>query len=125
MAGWIKLHRRLLAWEWFSDTNTLSVFMYLLLSANHRAGKWRGVDIQRGQHITSTETIAVNTGLSRQKVRTALNKLKSTGEITIQATSKYSLITLVKWDVYQHDIEECNQQDNQQSNQDITSKQPT
>ena len=125
MLGWIKVHRQLLSWEWFSDTNTLSVFIYLLLSANHKAGKWRGVDVLPGQHITSADTIATHTGLSRQKVRTALGKLKMSGEITVEPTNKYSLITLVKWAVYQHSAEDCNQQPNHEATANQHTGQPS
>ena len=99
--------------------------MYLLLSANHKAGKWRGVDVLRGQHITSTENIAVNTGLSRQKVRTALEKLKSTGEITTESTNKYSLITIVKWELYQHGVEDSNNQPNHAATNNQPASQPS
>ena len=98
--------------------------MYLLLSANHKDGKWQGIDVLRGQHITSVEKIAQNTGLSRQMVRTALSKLVSTGEIIIKATNRYSLITVVKWAVYQHDTDDTNQQNNQPCNQQLTNNQP-
>ena len=98
--------------------------MYLLLSANHKDGKWQGIDVLRGQHITSVEKIAQNTGLSRQMVRTALGKLVSTGEITIKATNRYSLITVINWAVYQHEADDTNQQNNQPHNQQIINKQP-
>ena len=100
------------------------MFIYLLLSANHKDGKWQGIEVLRGQHITSVEKIAQNTGLSRQKVRTALGKLESTGEIAVTATNRYTLITVVKWAVYQHDTDDTNQQNNQPFNQQITNNQP-
>ena len=114
----------MLAWEWFSEPNILSVFMYLLLSANHKAGKWRGIDVSCGQHITSTDAIATHTGLTRQKVRTALDKLKASGEITIHTTNRYSLVTVVKWAFFQHGTDDGNQQDNTHSNHEVTNNQP-
>ena len=124
LAGWVKLDRKILSWEWFTDSNTLSVFIYLLLSANHKDGKWQGIDVLKGQHITSVEKIAVNTGLSRQNVRTVLKKLVNTGEITIKATNKFSLITIVKWAFYQHGAEDGNQQSNLHANNQLTIHQP-
>ena len=41
-AGYIKLHRKLLEWEWYSDTNVKIVFLHCLLMANHDDTKWRG-----------------------------------------------------------------------------------
>jgi len=49
LQGWVKIHRTLLEWEWFSDPNVLSIFLYLLLSANTKEGRWQGVDLQPGQ----------------------------------------------------------------------------
>ena len=95
-------------WEWFSNPNVLSVFVYLLLQANRKDGKWRGYDVLCGQHITSNEIISSHTGLSVQMVRTALRKLKSTGEITTEATNKFTLITIVKWAFYQGGADDGN-----------------
>ena len=114
MNGWIKLHRQFLQWEWFSDPNVLSVFVYLLLQANRKDGKWRGHEVLCGQHITSNEIISLHTGLSVQQVRTALRKLKSTGEITTHATNKFTLVSIVKWAFYQNGSDDCNMQNNNQ-----------
>lgn len=99
--GWIKLHRSITEWEWYKDINTFKVFLHLLLTANHSARKWQGIDVQEGQKITSISHISNECGLSFQKTRTALNKLKSTGEITIKSTNKYTLVTIEKWSMYQ------------------------
>ena len=120
MDGWIKLHRRILQWEWFSDPNVLSVYMYLLLQSNRTDATWRGLLIKQGQHMTSAEKIAAATGLTRQKVRTALGKLLSTNEITIESTNERSLVTIVNWAVYQHCGEDNNQRFNQRPNQPAT-----
>jgi len=39
--------------------------------------------------------------LYEQCSRTALDKLKSTNEITIETTNRYSLITVTNWEEYQ------------------------
>ncbi len=46
--GWIKIHRKILDWEWYSDLNVRVVFLHLLLKANHDDKKWMGMDIKRG-----------------------------------------------------------------------------
>lgn len=99
--GWIKLHRKMVDWEWYKDEKVFRVFIHLLLNANHENKKWRGIEIQAGQRITSREHLSQELGLGAQSVRTALNKLKSTNEITISTTSKYSRITILKWNDYQ------------------------
>jgi len=67
--------------------------------------------------------LSEKTGLTFQQVRTALNKLKSTGEITIQTTNRFSLITIVNWALYQNDTDDCNKQHNTPSNKQITNHQ--
>ena len=112
MTGWVKLPRKLLDWRWFKNPSTWLVFSYLLLKANYIPGQWQELTIYEGQHVTSISTISSGTGLSVQQVRTALNKLKSTGEITVKSTSKFSLITLVNWEEYQQPCGESNKYDN-------------
>ena len=103
MSGWIKLHRKLIDWEWFSEPNVLSVFLYLLLSASHKETKWRGITIKKGECVTSHETISTYTGLTKRQVRTVLDKLKLSGEISISTTNKFTHITITKWDYYQEE----------------------
>lgn len=99
--GWIKLHRKTLNWEWYEDANVFRVFMHLLLTASHLKRRYRGRDLPAGSVITGRNALADECGLSVQKVRTALDKLQSTGEITITATAHYSIISVLKWDDYQ------------------------
>lgn len=108
--GWVKLHRKFLDWEWFSDINTCHIFLFCLMKANHSTKKWQGVDIHPGQFISSQTHISEQTGLTVMQVRTCLNKLKSTGELTVKTTNKYSMFSITNWYSYQDD----NRQDNSQ-----------
>ena len=72
MEGWISLYRKFMNWQWYKNSNVKSVFIHLLLSANHKDEEWNGKTIKRGQVITSREHLAVATGLSIQQVRTCL-----------------------------------------------------
>ena len=101
MTGWIKIHRSFLTWEWFDKPEMVQVFVYLLLKANHDAKEWHGMTIERGQIVTSVAKIAQETRLSVRKVRTCLDRLKSTNEVAIETTSKFTLITISKYSTYQ------------------------
>ena len=125
MEGWIKVHRKIVKWEWFDDGNTFKLFMYLLLMANHKDGNWRGHEVKRGQFITGRKKLAKALRMGEQSVRTSLNKLKSTNEITIESTSQWSRITIANYNAY-NDKETANDhQSNQQSNKPATNDQPT
>ena len=100
--GFIKIHRKLIDWEWYQDSNVVRVFLHLLLKANHKDQKWQGIAVKRGQHITSYQHLAHGIGdLSIHQVRTALDKLKMTGEVTSESTSLFTVITIRNYDEYQ------------------------
>lgn len=119
MEGWVKLHRKLISWEWFNDSKMVHLFMYLLLSANHKDNKWQGKTIKRGQLITGRIQISAATGISQQSVRTCLRKLEDSNIVTIKSTNKNSVITIVNYNNYQ-----INESTNQQSTNETTSNQP-
>jgi hypothetical protein len=99
--GFIKIHRKICKWEWYQDANTFRLFVHLLLNANHKKLKWQGNEIDRGQLITGLNSLSNDLGLSVQQIRTSISKLKSTSEITVNPTNKFSLITLINYDSYQ------------------------
>ena len=117
MEAYIKLQRKLLDWEWYSDMVTKTVFIHLLLKANWKDGRWKGYEVKRGSLITGRRVLAEELNLSEQQIRTALNHLKSTNEITIKPTTRFSVITIVNYDRYQ--------QVNQQDDQVATNNQPS
>ena len=107
MDGWIKLHRQLVEWEWYKDEKVKSVFIHLLIKANHQDNRWQGIVVKKGQVITGRKVLAEELGLSERSIRTSLNKLKSTNEIAIKPTNKFTVVTLVNWDLYQFGIDEA------------------
>jgi len=121
--GFIVLHRKMMNWEWYRDVNTRSLFIHLLLMANHKEQKWHGQTIQRGQLITGRKALAEQTGLSEQQIRTCLTRLKSTSEITINPTNKYTLVTLTNYSLYQDKPK--NQPANQPATQPSINQQST
>lgn len=103
MSGWIKLHRKIKGWEWYSDTNTFRLFVHLLISANHKSNRWMGNNITRGQLATGYYALSKDTGLSLSQLRTSIYKLKLTSEIAVKTYNKFSIITVLKYDDYQGD----------------------
>lgn len=99
--GWIKLHRKINDWEWKDKPLTLALFVHLLLNANHKVGKWRGVSVDEGSLLTGRKKLSEASGLSERQVRTSLNHLISTNEVTIKSTKEYSIISITNWKNYQ------------------------
>ena len=102
-SGWIKLHRQLLEWEWYDDINTSRLFVHLMLTANHKDNKWRGIEIKRGSRLTSLDKLSSETSLSVSKIRTAIKKLISTNEIASKSHSQHTVFTMINYDMYQDD----------------------
>jgi DNA-binding transcriptional MerR regulator len=123
MSGWIKIHRKFLEWEWFNKSEAVHLFMYMLLKANHKDGKWQGIEVKRGQFISSLGNISNATGISVQTIRTILKKLEKTNEIEIKSTSQFTIVTISKYDCYQEQNEETNKP--LTNNQQTTNKQLT
>tara|TARA_R110000868_G_scaffold83523_1_gene235707 strand:+ start:516 stop:1298 length:783 start_codon:yes stop_codon:yes gene_type:complete len=99
--GFITLRRQIIEWEWYDDINMRGLFLHILLKANHTDKSYRGTLVKRGTFITGLDILAKENGLSIQKIRTCLNKLKSTNEITIKTSSQGSIIQVVKYNDYQ------------------------
>ena len=123
--SYIKLDRKIAEWEWFTDSNTLKLWIYLLVNAQYQDSSYKGIEVKRGQLITGRKKLAEQLEMSEQQIRTCLDHLQATNEITIKPTNKYSVITIVKYGVYQGDDDGSNQQNNQQNVQRATNKQPT
>jgi len=122
-SGYIKLHRAIQGWEWYSDGVTFRVFVYLLLNANWEDSRYRGHEVPKGSLVTSYGSIAEALNISVQNARTAINHLKSTGELTVKLTSKFQIITIENWDKYQCQEFETNRQTNRQANNQLTGNQ--
>lgn len=93
----------MLDWEWYSDVNVCRLFMHFILVANHKDGNWRGIEIKRGQRLTSLNKLESETGLTKSQIRTAIKKLISTNEIAQQSHTQHTVFTVINYDSYQGD----------------------
>lgn len=123
--SWIKIHNKLLDWEWASCPETMALWIHILLRANYEDKRWQGITIPRGSFVTSVDNLASTTGLSAQQVRTSLKRLISTSEITSKSTNRFTIITVCKYDSYQFNEESINKQNNEPNNNQATNKQQT
>ena len=120
--GWIKIHRKLLEWEWYDDVPTKVAWLHLLLTANWEDKEWHGITIARGQRFCSVATLAEETGLSTRNVRTAIQHLTQTNEIEIQETNNGTLVTLAKYAEYQDERQTTDKQSDKQSDKQTTNQ---
>ena len=90
----------------------LKLFLYCILRANHKATYWEGEGIEPiflkpGQFICSRDTLAEAMNRRNSLKRSAkqwyryLRKLEKLENVSIETTSKFSIVTIVNWEKYQ------------------------
>ena len=99
--AYVKLHKKMLSWEWYDDMITFRVFIHCLLKADYKPSRWHGIALEPGQFPTSFAKLAKETNLTVQQVRTAMKHLKSTGEITMYQHANCSVVSINNWSQYQ------------------------
>lgn len=104
--GWVKLHRKLLEWEWYGDAHMVHLLVHLLLTATHEDRKYKGLTIKRGQLVTTIKELADALGASETSTRRRMKRLKSGGFLTIKVAHNRTTITICNYDSYQMDKKE-------------------
>ena len=105
-------------WEWYKDEHTKNFFFHCILKANWKECKFKGIIIERGQFVASLPVLSDELSLTVNEIRTAIKHLKSTGEITVKTYPKFSIFTVVNYDLYQCE----SQAESQASHRQITDK---
>lgn len=104
--GWVKLHRKLLEWEWYGDAHMVHLLVHLLLTATHEDRQYKGLTIKRGQLVTTIKELAEALGASETSTRRRMKRLKSGGFLTIKVAHNRTTITICNYDSYQMDKKE-------------------
>ena len=102
-SGFVKIHRKIFEWGWYSDINTFRVFVHMILKANWKEVKFRNTTVPRGSFISSLDKLSEETSLTKREIRTAISHLKTTGEVTVKTTNRYSIFTVKNYELYQRD----------------------
>ena len=50
---YIIISRKIMEWEWYKDLNTKVLFLHMLIKANWKEGRFRGIDVPRGAFVSS------------------------------------------------------------------------
>lgn len=112
MDGWIKLHRCLInkpIWA-ASKPEQKAVLITILCLANHEAKEWiwqgQKFVVREGQFITSLDSLAKKSGVSKKSVRTALVNFEKLEFLANESAKTGRLITVINWGLYQSKDEE-------------------
>jgi DNA-binding transcriptional regulator YhcF (GntR family) len=107
--GWIKLYRSLSESEiWLKEPFTKGqAWVDLLLRINHQDNKImignQMINILKGQTLWSVKDMANRWKWSRHKVQLFLEMLKKEHQIDYKSTTKYTIVTVVNWTLYQNE----------------------
>lgn len=99
--GYLKLYRKIEDWGWYNDLQTLGFFVHLLTQANHKPSTYMGHQIPRGSLVFGRKRAAKDFKVGEQVIRTMVTRLKSTNEITVKTTNKFSIVSIVNFNFYQ------------------------
>lgn len=106
--GYIKLFRSLKnhwLWDKGRKRTKFEAWLDLLLMASHSGTKepigYDLIEIKTGQILTSQEKLSIQWRWDRGAVRSFLKLLEKDGMLNQQTTSKYTMITICKYDSYQ------------------------
>jgi hypothetical protein len=124
--GYIKLWRKSIEAGWLTNHKLWVFWSWCLMKASHKeldmvVGCQR-VHLMPGEFVFGLKAAAKETCISIQSIRTLLNFLKTSQNITLKSTNKFSIISILNWDTYQNEENEINTQINKQltNNQQTT-----
>ncbi|MDI6739027.1 MAG: hypothetical protein QME74_01515 [Candidatus Edwardsbacteria bacterium] len=101
--GWIKIHRQLarsICWTYSLEMR--SMWITMLLMANHAPAWWRGEKIEAGQFMASLSHLAAEARITFSQVRTCLRLLSRWNQLRAENLAwKMTRITICNWGAYQ------------------------
>ena len=105
MEGWIKIHRKLIESNVFDNEKALKVWIWCLLKATHKEtelliGK-QVVKLKPGQFVFGREKAAEELKMKPSTVYGYIGLLQNMGNLVTKPNNKFTLVTVVKWDLYQ------------------------
>ena len=115
MEGWVKIHRKILDNPVVcKDSETFSIWLYLLLSATHQeipaVFKGEKITLKKGQLITGTLSISKKLKINKDKVQRTLKCFEIDKQIEQETSNKNRLISILNWEQYQSNDNENDKQ---------------
>ncbi len=113
--GWFKTWRKAEDSFVWKNKNVWILWSWFFFRVTHKRITvhvgYQQVTLEPGQLIFGLNKAAEGTGLSLGVIRRSLKSLEIAENIAIKTTNKYSIITILNWDIYQ-----CEQQTNDNQN---------
>lgn len=127
MEGWFKVHRKIINSPIFHNDKALKVWIWCLSKATYKdyttlVGN-QIVNLKAGQFIFGRKKASEELKMKESTIYVLMKLLEKLEQITINSNNKFSLVTIVNWELYQTDNEEINNRittNQQQSNNKVT-----
>jgi hypothetical protein len=126
--GYIKLWRKTIQSQVFSNEGLFKVWAWCLMKASYRkrcVGFQTGkggveVNIEPGQFVFGRRSAAKELGMDPNTIWKRMHKLKNLQNLTLESNQQYTIVSIINWNTYQEE----NLESNLESNQQVTSKYP-
>lgn len=126
--GYIKVWRKIADNDILKNHKYCAFFLWSLTKASHKEKTiiigGQSVHILPGQFILGRKSASLALGMSEQEIRTCLKLAQNLEFLTIKSTNKFSIISVINWDIYQGSDYDDQPADQPTSNQQATNKQP-
>jgi hypothetical protein len=123
--SWVKVYRKLMDNWLFTTPAYTNIWLTILFSANFKQSKAnvRGklVTIERGEMLTSTESLAKKSHTSRQQVRTFLRLAQQDGMLLVKSNQHSTILKVLNYE----DLQSTDAPKQPTANQHSTNSQPT
>lgn len=106
-AGYIKVYRKLIESSFYSDSESVHLWIHLLLSACYSENKFyvrslgKEINLSSGQFITSIRQLAEQTNINKSKVERILKDMKNRNEIETKTVNGLTCVSIKNWNLYQ------------------------
>lgn len=101
MSGFILLFRQSIDSEVFQDPHLWHLFSWCLFKANYKDKVFKGTLIPRGSFVSGRFVASEQLGIPPATWYKRMKRLELTGCISIKGSSKFSVVTITKYEQYQ------------------------
>jgi hypothetical protein len=123
--GYIKVWRKIADAGWLKNHKLCAFWLWCLLKGSHKEYELivgcQTVHLLPGEFVFGLKAASKDLKMGIQSIRTLLDFLKTSQNLTIKTTNKFSIITIINWNTYQAEENESNTQ----SNKPLTNNQQT
>tara|TARA_R100000951_G_scaffold115287_1_gene122906 strand:- start:489 stop:1274 length:786 start_codon:yes stop_codon:yes gene_type:complete len=97
----VLLYRQSIDSEVFSDPHLWHLFSWCLFKANYKDKVFKGTLVPRGSFVSGRFVASEQLGIPPATWYKRMKRLEQTGCISIKGSSKFSVVTIVKYEQYQ------------------------